>query len=130
MTAVQNPWVAGAGAVAHSGNLHSVPFAELLVGLLGVSSTGTLRIHDDRGSLIAVITFDQGVPTAASLARPESTLNASLIPLCARSEGTFAFQAHRDELAGLASAVRGRVDPLAVITAAMRGPMREDAVQR
>ena len=130
MTAVQQPWIAGAGATAHSGNLSNVPFAELLVGLLGTSASGTLRIHDDRGSLIAVISFDQGVPVAASLARPESSLNASLIPLCARSEGTFAFQANRDELAGLPSAVRGRVDPLALITSAMRGPMREDAVTR
>src|SRR5262245_59993504 len=121
---------ASQGAVAHAGDLATTPFAELLVGLLETQKDGTLRIADERGQHLAHIHFESGTPVAARIAAAGAGLMQSLIPLCARSEGTYVFIQGDDEFGRAADIVYGRVDTLALIAAAMRGPVREDAVQR
>jgi hypothetical protein len=112
------------------GNLRATPFAELLVSMLDQRCTGTLRLLDARGETHARVCFDGGIPIAARTASAGSTLAQSLIPLCACSEGEYVFVEARDEVGIDEGAVAGRVDPVALINAAMRGPLREDRVQR
>ncbi|HEX2678835.1 MAG TPA: tetratricopeptide repeat protein, partial [Polyangiales bacterium] len=82
------------------------------------------------GSVSALVHFEQGIPVAARTPSMSSTLAQSLIPLCASADGEYMFVADVDEVGGGNGAVIGRVDPVALINAAMRGPLREDAVQR
>lgn len=118
------------GAIAASGDLQNTPFAELLVALLEIRCTGTLHVADEHGQTQARIRFDAGRPVAAQVARPEAELMQTLIPLCARSEGSYRFEDGVDALERAPGVVTGSVDPLALIAAAMRGPVREDAVNR
>ncbi len=116
-------------AFATTGDLRTTAFAELLVALLDAQQTGELQIVDERGELQASIRFDSGVPVAARVARPEVGLMQSLIPLCARSDGSYVFFENREVAPG-PDLVTGQVDPLALIAAAMRGPVREDVINR
>jgi curved DNA-binding protein CbpA len=116
-------------AFATTGDLRVTAFAELLVALLDAQKTGALQIADQHGELHASIRFESGLPVAACVLCPENGLMQSLIPLCARSEGSYVF-AENCELAPSAEIVTGEVDPLALIAAAMRGPVREDAINR
>jgi len=116
-------------AFATTGDLRTTAFAELLVALLDAQQTGELQIVDEHGELQASIRFESGVPASARVARPEAGLMQSLIPLCARSEGSYVFFENREVAPG-ADLVTGPVDPLALISAAMRGPVREDVINR
>jgi tetratricopeptide (TPR) repeat protein len=117
-------------ALVASGDLRTTPFAELLVALLDARANGTLRIDDEGGEPHALIRFEAGVPCAARVARPEAGLLHSLVPLCARGEGRYAFAQGEDGVGDGPDVVNGAIDPLALIAASMRGPVREDAVHR
>jgi tetratricopeptide (TPR) repeat protein len=112
------------------GNLRDFPFTHLLVALLDEQSTGTLLLCSAPGVVEARVRFESGVPTAAQLssATSSSSLLQTLIPLCSLSSFDFVFVPGAAALEG--AVVVGAVDPLAVVAAAMRGPMREDAVER
>jgi tetratricopeptide (TPR) repeat protein len=114
---------------ANSGDLRETAFAELLVALLEAQVTGTLQVADQHGELHASIRFEDGLPVAARVPYPEATLMQSLIPLCARSEGSYVFAEDR-ALPPTPDVITGEVDPLALIAAAMRGPVREDVINR
>jgi curved DNA-binding protein CbpA len=116
-------------ALASTGDLHATPFAELLVALLDAQRTGVLQIVDELGELQASIRFESGLPVAARVAQPEVGLMRSLIPLCARSEGVYAWS-EGAELETTLDVITDQVDPLALIAAAMRGPVREDVITR
>jgi curved DNA-binding protein CbpA len=117
-----------AAELAQRGNLHSTPFADLLVALLDLRKHGTLRIADASGQVLAQVRFEAGLPVAARAARLEPNLIQSLIPLCACANGDYVFSDGRDDVGSGEGVVEGRVDPLALIAAVFRGPAREDAV--
>jgi tetratricopeptide (TPR) repeat protein len=113
---------------AIAGSLRTTTLASVLIELLDALKTGTLRIADQHGRVQEQILFDAGVPVAARVPLAESNLIQALVPLCARAAGEYTFLEGRDEVGRGTGIVFGRVDPRAVITAAMRGPGREDAV--
>jgi tetratricopeptide (TPR) repeat protein len=111
------------------GSLRSTPFALLLVTLLDHRKTGTLRLLDAQGTAHALVRFQAGLPLGARTTNCGSTLLQCLIPLCACADGEYVFIADQDDVGLAEGAVIGRVDPVALINAAMRGPLREDNVQ-
>jgi hypothetical protein len=111
-----------------AGSLREVPFAHLLVHLFDTGRSGTLLLRNEAGGLEARIRFEAGVPTAARLDSNATSLLQALIPLCAHASGEFELLENQDAL-GDGSALVGQVDPFGLIAAALRGPVREDAVE-
>ncbi len=114
--------------MAHGGTLRATPFADLLVALLDLRKTGTLRVATSSAEVQALVRFEGGVPVAARVQRLEANLIQSLIPLCACADGEYRFDDDRDDVGDGSAVVKGKVDPLALIAAVFRGPAREDAV--
>lgn len=112
-----------------AGDLGTTPLPEILFAHAAAGSTGTLRLSDELGAVLARLRLEAGALVAASVASPEAGLLASVIPLCARAEGRFTFAHGPDDLGHAECVVRGKVDALSLIAAAMRGPVREDAVE-
>lgn len=110
------------------GNLQQVPFAQLLVELWSRRSTGTLHVHGAHDATRARVRFSHGLPVAAAVGSSGETLAQCLIPLCACADAEYRFAIECDDVGVGAGVVSGSVDPLALINAAMRGPLREDAV--
>jgi tetratricopeptide (TPR) repeat protein len=121
-----------APAGAASDDLRTTPFAHLLVELLVAQSSGTLFIRDAKEAPQAAIGFESGLPVAAVLERAEgiNELSAALIPLCAWAEGRFVFVEGHELESSRAIVSASQLDPLALLTAAARGPLREDAVDQ
>lgn len=113
-----------------TGSLRATPFAHLLLDIMSAERCGTLLIHDDAGAVDARIRFEAGLPTGVHSLSPAQNLVHTLIPLCARTHGSFVLLEGRNELGYGEGVVIGRADPLAVIAAAMRGPTREDAIDQ
>jgi len=112
---------------AGDGDLRTTPFAQVLVELFEDAETGTLYVRDDQKP-IATIRIEAGLPVRARIGGADRSLLQALIPLCSRTEGSFAFAAGEDDISVGPDVITGRVDPRALITAAARGPLREDAV--
>jgi hypothetical protein len=110
------------------GSLRATPFANLLILLLDARKTGTLRMQNEHGLSDTLVRFENGVPVGARMPGVAATLMQTLIPLCSRTLGDYVFVDGQDDVASGDGAVLGHVDPVALITAAMRGPLREDAV--
>ena len=111
-----------------AGDFAGTPLAELLFAHAAAGSSGTLRISDEAGTVIAALRLEAGALVGASTDSPGSGLLASAIPLCARAHGRFTFAHGPDDLGVGPHVVRGTVDVLALIAASMRGPVREDAI--
>ena len=126
MKAVPTP--KSADAFAYRGSLRTAPLAHVLIALLDHKKTGTLRLLDTEGLVHAQIRLDAGLPVAVRSSNQGSTLVQSLIPLCACADGDYVFAPEVDDVGCGAGAVVGRADPVALINAAMRGPLRDDAV--
>jgi tetratricopeptide (TPR) repeat protein len=109
------------------------PFAHLLLYLQRQASHGTLvlwgpqRAEDERPAQDRIF-FEQGMPLEARLAAPASRLDRGLLPLFARSEGTYAFYDSLNLVGGGDGVVRGQVALLALIAASLRGSSRDDVV--
>jgi tetratricopeptide (TPR) repeat protein len=110
------------------GDLRTTPFAQLLVELFEAAETGTLYVHDGGETPLATIRIEAGLPVRARITGSAGSLMQALIPLCSHVEGSFAFAAGEDGISAGPDVVTGRVDPRALIAAAARGPLREDAV--
>jgi hypothetical protein len=120
-----------------AGDLRTTPFAHVLVELLETEEHGTLFIHGEEQALEAAIRIEAGFPTAIGFeAQAENAKTAGgnllngLIPLCSRASGAFRFVSGQHIEMNLPAAARSRVDPLTLIMAASRGPLREDAVEQ
>jgi hypothetical protein len=126
-----------------AGDLRTTPFAHVLVELLETEESGTLFIHaegDDapiEQTLEAAVRIESGWPAAVRFedetGRTSSvggSLLQALIPLCSRNAGAFRFVAGQHIEMDEARSPRSRLDPLALIMAASRGPLREDAVEQ
>jgi tetratricopeptide (TPR) repeat protein len=116
---------------ARVNDLRATPFAHILIELLQHERTGTLLIYGDPGQVQAAILFQAGMPIAASVAQETESRNLSkvLIPLCAWREGDFLFAEERNLVGPSAVVAPAALDPLPLIAAAARGPLRDDAVE-
>lgn len=119
-----------------AGDLRTTPFAHVLVELLETEESGTLFIHGEEQVLEAAVRIEGGFPTALGFEAQSSqggsvdgNLLHALIPLCSRASGAFRFVAGQHIEMDVAASARVRVDPLTLIMAASRGPLREDAVE-
>jgi curved DNA-binding protein CbpA len=111
-----------------AGDLADTALPELLFAHAAAGSTGTLRLTDERGEPLAALRLEAGALVGATVDGADAGLLPSVIPLCARDSGRFAFKHVPDDLGSGPRVVRGKLDVLAVIAAAMRGPVREDAI--
>ena len=112
-------------------DLCAIPFAHILIDLLQAEQTGTLLIYGEPGKVQAAILFEAGMPVAASLESGQDARNLTktLIPLCAWREGDFLFAQDRNLVGPNAVVAPRPLDPLPLIAAAARGPLRDDAVE-
>ena len=111
-------------------DLRSTPFGHLLIELLEAGQTGTVLVYDETDSLHAAIFVESGRPQKALADHEgEHNLGTVLLPLCGWATGRFEFIEGQD-LVGTDSPVRGTVDPVALIAAAARGPLREDVLEQ
>jgi hypothetical protein len=111
-------------------DLHATPFAHVLIDLLEAERNGSLLVYAEDGSLYAAIRIQNGRPTAALAEHgDESNLAMLLIPLCGWTDGRFEFLEEQD-MVGHDEVLHGRVDPLMLIAAAARGPLREELIER
>jgi curved DNA-binding protein CbpA len=113
------------------GDLDRSPFAHILSHVATRSITGTLVVWPEdaapgRGQ--DRVRFEAGIVTAARLVDRSPMLAKGLLPLFARTTGPYALYETID-LVG-ESGTRQRVDPLSLIAASLRGPSRDDAVDR
>jgi curved DNA-binding protein CbpA len=111
-----------------TGELEETPFLHLVANVQQRAMTGTLAIWPDDGSPGQDrIYFEQGVPvTARLLASGSAALDKALLPLFSRKAGAFAFYEQQD-LVG-EQAMRGKIDPLALLAAALRFGVRTDVM--
>lgn len=118
------------GARTLAGFLGATSLGQVVFELLDAEDTGTLLIYDAEDALYAAVLFERGYPIAA-LADVDSEHNVAtlLIPLFGWDDGRFEFLSGAD-VVGEDAVVRGRVDPLQLITAASRGCMRECWIEK
>lgn len=108
------------------GNLTKTPLAHLILQLAGKKLSGTLAIwRPDGAQGQDRIRFADGVPVAAAVETPGSSLDRSLLPLFERTGVPYAFYA--EDLVPDAN-VEGETDPLRLIAASCRGVLRDDVV--
>jgi hypothetical protein len=111
-------------------NLHTVSFAQLLIELYEADENGTLLVFDKDEGLRAAIHFAGGRPVAALAEHDARDLQTMLIPLCAWTDGRFEFTPGVDHVGDDGLRASSPIDPLRLITAAARGPLREDVVEQ
>jgi curved DNA-binding protein CbpA len=110
------------------GELAKTPFAHVLLHVHHKQMSGTLVLWptgegakgQDR------LLFSEGWPVAGRLVDKAAALDRGMLPLFARKEGPYAF--YDVDLVGDA-ALKGRVDPLMVLAASLRGSVRDDVVE-
>jgi tetratricopeptide (TPR) repeat protein len=117
-------------AQTRANDLRTVSFTQLLIELYEADAYGTLLIFGKDDSLRAAVHFESGRPAAALAEHDARDLQTILIPLCAWTEGRFEFQAGKDHVADDGLRAPSPIDPLRLITAAARGPLREDVVEQ
>ena len=120
----------GAARVAADGaGAHAPPFARVLIELLAKRWNGTLLIHGDDGAHAAAVRFADGFAVAARVDAPSATLLQCLIPLCVWHHRRFEFLDREDGVGSEPGVVTGQVDPLGLIAAAVRGPVRDEVLE-
>jgi len=115
-----------------TGELARTPFAHALLSCHQRALSGTLVLWPESaepGQGQDRILFAAGVPVAARLRAPAVALDRSLLPLFARAGGQYAFYSDTDLVGEGDHVLTGRVDPLALLAASLRGPSRDDAVE-
>jgi len=118
-----------ARVAAEAGGARVPPFARVLIELLAKRWNGTLLIHGEDGEHEAAVRFEEGLAVAAKVDAPSATLLQSLIPLCVWMHKRFEFLDREDGVGSGDGVVTGQVDPLGLITAAVRGPIRDDVLE-
>ncbi len=115
------------------GSLATRPFAHLMLYVLQQRLDGTLVIWPERRDDGAAprgqdrILLSGGRPVAGRFVQPGSTLDRSMLPLFTRVNAPYAF--YEADLVGEGTGVlTGTIEPLALITASLRGAARDDAI--
>jgi len=121
------------------GELTSTPFAHVLVYIHSHELTGTLVVWPVQADAPRVsqppgarredrILVVRGTIVAARLAQPASSIELGLLPLFMRVDAPYAF--YDVNVVGDAPEVqRGRVHPISLVTASLRGGARDDIVE-
>lgn len=115
------------------GDLQRTPFAHVLLHVLQRSLTGTLVIWPEPGPDGARprgqdrIRFQQGFPDAARFLHNAVAMDRGLLPLFTRINAPYAF--YEADMLGSDGLLTGHVDPVALITASLRGAARDDAIE-
>jgi tetratricopeptide (TPR) repeat protein len=117
-------------AQTRGNDLRTVSFAQLLIELYEADAYGTLLVFGKDDGLRAAVHFMNGRPAAALAEHDARDLQTILIPLCAWTEGHFEFQPDKDHVGDDGLRAPSPIDPLRLITAAARGPLREDVVEQ
>ena len=122
----------GLPAPIAEGTLAARPFAHVLLHVHQQELSGTLVVWPEQTGEARPgqdrILVRRGTPVAGRFLAPASTLERGMLPLFTRSNAPFAFYAAN--LVGSGDDVSiGEVDPIALITASLRGAAREDAVE-
>jgi curved DNA-binding protein CbpA len=109
------------------GDLAKTPFAHVLLHLHHKQMSGTLVVWPTAAGVQGQdrILFHEGWPLMGRLVERAAALDRGLLPLFARTEGPYAF--YDVDLVGDAP-LKGRVDPLMVLAASLRGSARDDVV--
>jgi curved DNA-binding protein CbpA len=114
-----------------TGNLQKTPLPHLLVYLDQKRMSGTLAVWPDPegdttdGKPDRILLL-KGCPMAGKLITPATTLREGLLRLFARTSAPYAF--YETNLLG-DDRISGRVDPISLITEALRSAARDDVVQ-
>ncbi len=110
------------------GELAKTPFAHVLLHVHHKQMSGTLVLWPTTEGAKGQdrILFEEGWPVAGRLVDKAAALDRGMLPLFARREGPYAF--YEADLVGEAT-LRGRVDPLMVLAASLRGSTRDDVVE-
>ncbi len=114
------------------GTLASRPFAHLLLYVMQQRMNGTLVIWPEQEAGAPKrgqdrIRFADGKPVAGRFVQRGSSLERSMLPLFTRVNAPYAF--YETDLVGSGEGVlESRVEPLALITASLRGAARDDAI--
>lgn len=111
------------------GRLVQTPVAHILLYGLEHHLCGTLIVQQGHGHEARIL-LEDGHMVAALLPGPERSLLAGLIPLCECVEGAWSFAEDENRVGDSRRVLRGHVDPFALVAAALRGPFREDVVDR
>lgn len=110
------------------GNLAQTPLAHVLISLMRKGLSGTLAVwpEDERPGQDRILIRD-GSPVAARFLDPASDLKRGLLQLFHRESSPYAF--YKADLVGSKEGVvRGSIDPLALIGAALRIGVRDDTI--
>jgi hypothetical protein len=122
----------GLPAPITEGTLATRPFAHVLLHVHQQELSGTLVVWPEQTGEAAPgqdrILVSRGTPIAGRFLSPASTLERGMLPLFKRVNAPFAFYAAN--LVGSGESVStGEIDPIALITASLRGSAREDAIE-
>ncbi|MEM1413329.1 MAG: DnaJ domain-containing protein [Myxococcota bacterium] len=112
-----------------TGTLDKTPLQHVLLSIVNRSMSGTLAVWPDGAEVTGQdrILFHGGRPVRARLIEGAQTLERGLLPLFRRQKAPFAF--YEADLCG-DDALRGEVDPYALLAASLRARLRRDAVDR
>ena len=112
-------------------SLDSTQLSEVLFERLEAEDTGTLLLYGEGDVLHSAIWIERGQPSAALAddCGGEHNLATLLLPVFGWSEGRFEFVVGQD-LVGEHAVLRGRIDPVPLITAAARACTREHWIER
>jgi tetratricopeptide (TPR) repeat protein len=117
------------GAAEPTAAVQVPPFARVLIELLAKRWNGTLLIRAEDGEHEAAVRFEEGFAVAAKVDAPSATLLQCLIPLCVWQHRRFEFLDREDGVGSGADVVTGQVDPLGLIAASVRGPIRDEVLE-
>lgn len=115
------------------GDLERTPFAHALLYCEQHALTGTLVIWPPSGTETRGqdrIRFVSGMVVSARTTNDATSLETALLPLFARTAGPYAFYQDCDLVGTSERALNGSVDALKLISASLRGPSRDDFVDR
>lgn len=117
----------GTPSPSAEGDLARTPFAHLLVYVVQQNLSGTLVLWVD--GVDSRILLQNGHPVALRLreGRP-TTVRAGLLPFFPVASAPYAYYANVNLLGEGPEIVTGTVDPYSLLTAALRGDTREDAI--
>lgn len=122
--------MSGAPEPSFEGDLGRTPFLHLCAQIHLRTLSGTLALWPEEDGVRGQdrIRFEAGAPVAARLLTSgPPVLERALLPFFARTSGAFAFYEGVDLAPD--AAVRGKVEPLALLAASLRTSAREDAVE-
>jgi curved DNA-binding protein CbpA len=109
------------------GDLAKTPFAHVLLHLHHKQMSGTLVLWPTAPGAQGQdrLLFVEGWPVMGRLVDRAAALDRGMLPLFARKDGPYAFYA--EDLVGEAP-LKGRVDPLMVLAASLRGSARDEII--